>query len=257
MSDNKKLFFGLKRSKIDLAERKLSMPQCDKIYLPSCFSLKEKVKQVFDQSGLNACSANAAANFLSLSDKVDYNISRLFLYFCTRFIDNNHMLPVEDHGATLRNVFTSLNQYHCQYIEEVKYPYEIEKVNSIPPREIFEEAITINKCPAISYRQIMPTKYNLKYILAHLKKPILFGIMVYSNFFKLTAKDNDILNIPSASDEVLGGHAVILVGYDDTTQTFDVLNSHGFQFADGGYFRLKTDYALNPDLAFEFYIVDG
>ena len=81
--------------------------------------------------------------------------------------------------------------------------------------------------------------------------------MVYSNFFKLTAKDNDILNIPSASDEVLGGHAVILVGYDDTTQTFDVLNSHGFQFADGGYFRLKTDYALNPDLAFEFYIVDG
>ena len=76
MSDNKKLFFGLKRSKIDLAERKLSMPQCDKIDLPSCFSLKEKVKQVFDQSGLNACSANAAANFLSLSDKVDYNISR-------------------------------------------------------------------------------------------------------------------------------------------------------------------------------------
>ena len=73
----------------------------------------------------------------------------------------------------------------------------------------------------------MPTKYNLKYILAHLKKPILFGIMVYSNFFKLTAKDNDILNIPSESDDILGGHAVVLVGYDDTPQTFDVLNSHG------------------------------
>ena len=255
MSDNRKLFFGLKRSKVDPAERKLSMPQCDKIDLPSSYSLKEKVKQVYDQSCLNACSANAAANFLSLSDKVDCSISRLFLYFCTRFIDNNHMLPVEDHGATLRNVFTSLSQYHCQYIEEVKYPYEIEKVNSIPPREIFEEAITINKCPAISYRQIMPTKYNLKYILAHLKKPILFGIMVYSNFFKLT-KDNDILNIPSASDEVLGGHAVVIISYDDTTGTFGILNSHGSDFADGGYFRLKYEYALNSDLAFEYYVID-
>ena len=97
----------------------------------------------------------------------------------------------------------------------------------------------------------MPTKYNLKYILAHLKKPILFGIMVYSNFFKLT-KEHDILNVPSASDEVLGGHAVVLVGYDDTTQTYDILNSHGSQFSDGGYFRLKYEFALNPDLAFEY-----
>ena len=79
------------------------------------------------------------------------------------------MLPVEDHGASLRNVFNSLREYHCDCVEEDKYPYKIEEVNSIPPRKIFEESITINKCPAISYRQIMPTKYNLKYILAHLK----------------------------------------------------------------------------------------
>ena len=75
MIDNTKLFFGLKRSKVDPAERKLSMPQCEKIDLPSCFSLKDKVKTVFDQSCLNSCSANAAANFLSLSDKVECNIS--------------------------------------------------------------------------------------------------------------------------------------------------------------------------------------
>ena len=255
MSDNKKLFFGLKRSTVDPIERKLSMQQCDQINLPFSFSLKEKVKQVYNQMSMNSCSANAAANFLSLSDKVDCNISRLFLYFCTRYIDNNYMLPIADSGATLRNVFTSINQYHCHCVEEVKYPYEIEKVNSIPPREIFEEAMTVDKCSSISYRQIMPTKYNLKYILAHLKKPILFGIMVYSKFFKLT-KEHDILNVPSASDEVLGGHAVVLVGYDDTTQTYDILNSHGSQFSDGGYFRLKYEYALNPDLAFEYYVVD-
>ena len=49
MIDNRELFFGLKRSKVDPAERKLSMPQCEKIDLPSCFSLKEKIKHVYDQ----------------------------------------------------------------------------------------------------------------------------------------------------------------------------------------------------------------
>ena len=69
------------------------------------------------------------------------------------------------------------------------------------------------------------------------------------------AKDDDILCTPSASVEVLGGHAVVIVGYDDKPETFDVLNSHGSQFADGGYFRLKYEYALNPDLAFEYYAI--
>ena len=167
MTDNKKLFFGLKRSTVDPIERKLSMPQCDIIDLPSSFNLKDKVKQVYDQKACNACSANAAANFLSLSDKVDCNISRLYMYFNSRYIDNNYMLPVEDICSSLGAVFTAISSYH--YIDEIKYPYEIEMVNSIPPREIFEEAITVDNCSSISYRKIMPTKYNLRYILAHLK----------------------------------------------------------------------------------------
>ena len=69
MPDNRKLFFGLKRSKEDPKERKLSLPQCERIDLPSCFSLKDEVKAVFDQSSLNSCTANAAAKFLPLSDK--------------------------------------------------------------------------------------------------------------------------------------------------------------------------------------------
>ena len=56
MSDNKKLFFGLKRSKVDPKERKLSLPQCERIDLPSCFSLKDKVKTVFDLEHVNETS---------------------------------------------------------------------------------------------------------------------------------------------------------------------------------------------------------
>ena len=40
------------------------MPQCNNIDLPSSYTLKDNVKQVYDQKACNACSANAAANFL-------------------------------------------------------------------------------------------------------------------------------------------------------------------------------------------------
>ena len=131
----------------------------------------------------------------------------------------------------------------------------VEKVNDVPSQEIFKEAITINKSPIISYRKILPTKYNIKFILAHLKKPILFGIMIYSKFFKLT-KENDILYPPSASDESLRGHAIVICGFSDETEPFEILNSHGSNFCDHGYFRLSYSYALNPELAFEFYVVE-
>ena len=251
--DSKKFFFGLKRSKPDDKDKRVSICYDTKIDLPSSFSLKDKAKQVYHQLTSNSCSSNAAANFLSNSGHVDCNISRLYMYFCTRYVDNNYIMPVEDHGATLKSVFIALSQYH--YIEEVKYPYLIEKVDSIPPKEVFEEAITINKSPITSYRQIIPSEYAIKYIISQCKKPILFGLMVYSNFFRLT-KENDILSLPSSSDEMLGGHAVIIIGYSDETQTFEILNSHGDSFASDGIFRLKYEYALNKDLCFEFYTVN-
>ena len=79
--------------------------------------------------------------------------------------------------------------------------------------------------------------------------------MVYSNFFKLT-KENDILYRPSACDEALGGHAIVAVGYDDASDTMEILNSHGSSFCSDGYFKLSFSYALNKDLAFEFYVVE-
>ena len=89
----KKLFFGLKRSKPEPVDRLLCMCH-DKVDLPGKFSLTDKVKQVYDQLNLSSCRANAAANFLLLSDKVDCNISRLYMYFCTRYLDNNHIMPI-------------------------------------------------------------------------------------------------------------------------------------------------------------------
>ena len=54
-----------------------------------------------------------------------------------------------------------------------------------------------------------------------MQRPILCGIMLYSNFFKLT-KDHDILELPSKDDELLGGHAIVVCGFDEETKTFEI-----------------------------------
>ena len=55
---------------------------------------------------------------------------------------------------------------------------------------------------------------------------------------------------------MLDGHAVVAVSYDNTSDTLEILNSHGRTFCDDGYFKLSFSYALNPELAFEFYVVE-
>ena len=184
--NNTKLCFGLKKSKLEPHDHVVSF-NYEKIDMPTKFNLKDRVKQVYDQKNINACSANATASLLSLS-KTDIYISRLYLYYVSRWLENNMILPIQDQGATLKSVFNALSQYH--YIDENKYPYYKHLVNDIPYKHIFEEAFR-NKSPITSYRQIIPSKHAIKYILYNLQQPIIFGMSVYTNFLDLT-KDNQI-----------------------------------------------------------------
>ena len=246
---NKKLCFGLKKSKAEPIDHVVSF-NYEKVDMPIKFNLKDRVKQIYDQKNMNACSANAIASLINLSN-TDIHISRLYLYFCSRWLDNNMILPVQDQGTTLKSIF---NSFQYKYIDEKKYPYYQHLVNEIPYKHIFEEAFT-NKSPIVSYRQIIPSKHTIKYILYKLKQPVIFGMTIYSNFLDLT-KENDILNMPKPEHELIGLHAVLIVGFDDETETFDILDSHGPDFVDNGYFRMKYEYVLS-DLAFEFYVINN
>ena len=108
--------------------------------------------------------------------------------------------------------------------------------------------------PFESYRRINPCIYSFKYILNVLKLPIMFGMSVYEYFVNLN-KENDLLYEPIG--EFLGFHAVVIAGYNDQNQCMDILNSHGIEFGDNGFFRMSYKYILNPDLCFDFYVINA
>ena len=61
--------------------------------------------------------------------------------------------------------------------------------------------------------------------------------------------------MPKSGEEVLGGHAVMAVGYDDSTRRFFVRNSWGKGWAAKGYFFMPYAYLLDSNLSDDFWTI--
>jgi len=61
------------------------------------------------------------------------------------------------------------------------------------------------------------------------------------------------LNMPKKSEQSIGGHAVVAVGYDDKAKRFTVRNSWGADWGINGYFTMPYDYLLDENLADDFW----
>jgi len=65
-----------------------------------------------------------------------------------------------------------------------------------------------------------------------------FGITVYESFESAAVSKTGKMPMPKPSEKVLGGHAVLAVGYDDAAQRFIVRNSWGKGWGVQGYFTM-------------------
>ena len=84
------------------------------------------------------------------------------------------------------------------------------------------------------------------------KTPVLIAIMVYDSFESNNTAITGIVSIPNTSREsLLGGHEMCLVGYDNSKQSFIVLNSWGNSWGDRGYCYIPYQYLSNPNLCVE------
>ena len=63
------------------------------------------------------------------------------------------------------------------------------------------------------------------------------------------------MTMPSKSESVEGGHAVLCVGYDDAKSQVIIKNSWGASWGDKGYFYMPYEYITSDDLAADFWTV--
>jgi C1A family cysteine protease len=218
--------------------------------LPSSVDLRTQCPPVYDQGELGSCTANAigfAYEFdLKKQSKPNFMPSRLFIYYGERLMENT---VDQDAGAEIRDGMKVIST--TGVAEERFWPYVITKFAKKPTKPAYQNA-TLHK--AIQYLSVAQTEEEIKTCLSE-GFPVVFGFTVYAPFEDEAVASTGMLPMPLPTDELVGGHAVAIVGYDDSKKCFLVRNSWGVEWGIGGYFWMPYAYATDANLASDFWTV--
>ena len=218
--------------------------------LPPKIDLRKNCPPVYDQGQLGSCTANAiggAFEFELMKQKAPVFIpSRLFIYYNERTIEHT---VSQDAGAQIRDGMKSVNQQGV--CPEPLWPYVVSKFTEKPPATAFNAAL---KHQVLSYQRVSRTLNQFKACLAS-GYPFVFGFTVYESFESQQVAKTGKLNMPKKNEQVVGGHAILAVGYDDKSKRFIIRNSWGSNWGLAGYFTMPYDYLTEENLSDDFWTI--
>jgi C1A family cysteine protease len=218
--------------------------------LPPSVNLQGGLPACYDQTTLGSCTGNSTAGSVEFDLRAegitDFVPSRLFIYYNERSEEGT---VNEDSGGMLRDAIKTVADLGV--CPETLWPYDISQFAVKPSDASYAEALNHR---ASNYARVPQTENDIKTVLAS-GKPFVFGFTAYSSFESQEVAQSGILQMPTDSESVVGGHAVLCVGYDDGTRRVLVRNSWGPFWGQNGYFTMPYDYILNPNLACDLWAI--
>jgi C1A family cysteine protease len=227
----------------------------EKVSTPGSVDLRQWFSDVEDQGSLGSCTANAGVGLVEYFERKAFgnhiDASRLFLYKATR----NLMQVKGDTGAYLRTTMGALALFGVP--PEEYWPYNIAKFDAEPPPFCYAFGQSYQ---AITFYRLDPPETAKDALLDRIKAnlvanlPSMFGFTVYSSYSQ--ADTTGEIPFPTKGEKIVGGHAIVAVGYDDnkkvtnrnggdeTTGALLFRNSWGPDWGDGGYGWLPYKYVL-------------
>jgi C1A family cysteine protease len=261
MSEIKKIIprrkYGWKKGKRDALDVKYTIDSKTSLSLaPTKIDLRLNCPPIYDQGNLGSCTANALAfayqfDELKQNTKSKFIPSRLFTYYDERVIEGT--VPF-DSGAEIRDGIKSINT--TGVCEESLWPYDTSKFTVKPLPICFTNA---TKCKSVLYHYVEQNIVALKTPLLS-GYPIVFGFNVFESFESDALTTTGIMHMPAKAEQVIGGHAVAIVGYDDdfvidgVKGAFIIRNSWGALWGLKGYFYMPYNFILTGN-ASDFWVV--
>lgn len=208
---------------------------------PVKIDLRHKDVPIFDQGGEGSCTANAGADvydFLLKQRGIEFEGSRNFLYYVERMIDGD---ITADLGSSMHTVAKVL--IHYGICEEKLWPYNEFTLFMDPTIKCWRSAHNHRITSSVELK----TLDDMKTCLIQ-GSPFMFGIMIYQSFMDTI---DGWIQIPQPDEELLGGHALVVMGYIEEKKVFICRNSWSTSWGDKGYLYLPYEYMMNKDLCSE------
>lgn len=264
MTQRRKGGLGWRPSAPDYRDLRFSVSSDVLQSLPTSVDLRSQAPPILDQGSIGSCTANALSGALQFDRRKnnlqpDFVPSRLFIYYNERVIEGD--VPL-DAGAFLRDGMQSLAQTGVCPENEWLYvptpppsdggPFPVGSPPvTQPPQQCYNDAANYK---IVAYQTVDQTLAQLRGTLAQ-GIPFVFGFSVYDSLWDSSGNPNTIIPLPSGSDSRVGGHAVLVVGYDDSKALFTIHNSWGTAVGDAGYFYIPYGYVTDSGLSADFWII--
>ncbi len=226
--------------------------------LPATVDLRAWCSPIENQLTLGSCTANAGVGMVEYYERRAYgkhiDASRLFLYKTTR----NLLGWTGDTGAFLRTTMEALVLFGVP--PEDYWKYVVANFDIEPTAFLYAFG---QNYQALNYYRLDPAGTTPANLLSAIKTnlaaglPSMFGFTVYSSYTQASVANKGAIPYPVAGEKVVGGHAIMAVGYSDslvikntspaavaTTGALLIRNSWGTGWGDGGYGWLPYDYVL-------------
>jgi C1A family cysteine protease len=230
--------------------------------VPGSVDLSPQMPQVYDQGQLGCCTGNGIARVLEYQatrqGEAAGTPSRLFIYYNERVIEGT---VNQDSGAQVRDGIKVVVKMGAP--PESEWPYSDAKPGPFeqqPPQSAFADAIPHE---ALVYKRILlgGPGAPMRTALAA-GNPIVFGFSVPS-YFEDGSWDptRDPLPVPGPNDQIIGGHCVVISGYDFTGTrfshpAFQIENSWGPGWGMNGRFWMDYHwFDANAGLASDLWVI--
>lgn len=213
------------------------------------YNISKPTVSILNQGIIGDCVCNAFSYAISFQTNNGNNLSRLLMYATCRILDG---VPLsQDSGTTVSSACSALKNYGT--CSETLYPYIEPNFSKFPPLSTYQNSKLFK---TFTYTYVEQNLASIKSCLQTYNVPIIFGLIVYSSFMTTNVTTTGLVPLPNVNREKLqGGHCMVLVGYNDITQTFLCANSWGTSWGLKGYCNIPYTYLLNANLAGDFCFI--
>ena len=240
-----KFSFQWKPDKLDTRDYKYTVTQKAS---PNIVDLRAFCSPIENQGSLGSCTGQAIAGAIELLNKRNRkptDVSRLFIYYYERLLLGTVNY---DSGAYIRDGIKATNHYGASL--ESYWPYDIRKFKQEPISEAKTDALNRK---VTRYERV--NDFNGCINALSNGYPVIMGFRVYDSFMSKNVARTGNMPYPNTKRErLLGGHAVLLVGYNKTKKVFIARNSWGTNWGDKGYFYMPFDI-VKPNMSSDYWII--